>query len=221
MWKTLFFSNLLDSRNTRVIINSMQSLLFFSLFLISVGFVSVAPAATAPMMSADQKVKSAKDLESQKEFEKELARVRQATNSSPVARPRSGGALVSEADLFSEVLDAYELSEKIRFETRAHELVARFPNGIYADDTCYLLGMFFVSEKKFGLALQEFNKVITQYPSGNRLPAAMFAKASVYRRMELASKANKIYSQVIKQFPGSTESYRAATELQTAKAGIK
>lgn len=121
---------------------------------------------------------------------------------------------LSELELYSEIVSAYQSQDEIGLRSRLETLLSRFPKSALADNALFLAGRQAVELKKFGPAIQFFERVINEYPRGNRVVAAQFAKAMTYRRMNLREPSDRLLKEVRAKYPGSPESFRAENEMR-------
>ncbi|NJL24232.1 MAG: hypothetical protein HC902_02990 [Calothrix sp. SM1_5_4] len=70
---------------------------------------------------------------------------------------------------------------------------------------------------KMGEALKSFGVVRNRFIKSNKRPAAMFAAAATYQKLGLKPQAERLWREIIKEYPGSSESQRAWMHLRVAK----
>lgn len=124
---------------------------------------------------------------------------------------------LSERDLYAELLGAYDKNNQMAFSRYYSAFMKKYSKGVLADDAVYLSALLNLSNRDYGTALKEFNKVITKYPSSNKKVSAMFGKGMALKKMNLNEQAVVALNQVNKQFPGSPEAMRAQVELKMIK----
>lgn len=124
---------------------------------------------------------------------------------------------LSERDMYAELLTAYDNNNQMAFSKYYRAFLKKFPKGVLADDAIYLSALLNLSNKNYGLALKEFNNVITKYPTSNKKVSSLFGKGIALKKMNLNEQAVKALAQVRKQFPGSPEAMRAQVELKMMK----
>lgn len=123
-------------------------------------------------------------------------------------------AQLSEADLYRESLNAFDSNDEIGFRSRYQMFLSKFPKSTLVDDVFYLSGLMYLSNKNYGMALGEFNRILKDHAASNRASSAQFAKAVALKRMNLKDQAKTAFERVTKQYAGSPESVRAANELK-------
>jgi tol-pal system protein YbgF len=111
------------------------------------------------------------------------------------------------------------------------ELVRRFPESDLADKAQYLIGEAYFSEasrhatkgesdraeKTFEQAVQEFRKVIVNYPRGEKAPTALYKEALALLELKRQSLARARLQYLLDNFPQSEEAPLARERLTSLK----
>jgi TolA-binding protein len=121
---------------------------------------------------------------------------------------------ISDRELYGELLAAYDRNDEFGFHSRLQMFQERFARSPLMEDSLYLAGMMAVSEKNYGVALRNFNRILKEHPHGHKVASALFAKGATLKKMNLPDQARQSWLQVQKHFPGSPESMRAAMEIK-------
>jgi TolA-binding protein len=120
----------------------------------------------------------------------------------------------SDTALYAEMVSAYQHEDEIGFKSRLQNMITRFPKSAYADNALYLAGRMAVDHNRYPEAIRYFARVEKEYPHGDKVIAARFAKAMTYKKMNLPEFAKKSLADVRTRYPGSPESFRADAELR-------
>ncbi len=96
-------------------------------------------------------------------------------------------------------------------------LQKNYPSSVHLDNAYYLTGMLQFQHNQLGEALKSFDVVSTRMVKSGKRPAAMFAKAMTYQKLNLAPQAHRLLTQVMQEYPGSPESRRAWMHLKLEK----
>jgi TolA-binding protein len=120
--------------------------------------------------------------------------------------------LVTEENLYSEVLRTYQSREIDGVEFYTETLVKKYPQSIFADNALYLKGQLYLVLGSPSEALREFERIVTNYPISNKRAGAILGKGVAYRKLQLFGYAKKAYSDVKRNYPGSPEFYKVALE---------
>jgi TolA-binding protein len=127
-------------------------------------------------------------------------------------------ANVNEESLYAEVVRAFQTRQIDAVDNYADAFLLRYPQSVFADKALYLKGeihliMGFPTE-----ALREFERVISEYPTGNKYTAALFGKGVCYRKLQLYQYAEKVMEDIRSDYPGSPEFYKSDLERKMIKA---
>jgi tol-pal system protein YbgF len=93
------------------------------------------------------------------------------------------------------------------------QYVETFPTSEMADNAQYWVGEAFYAKKKFPEAIAEFDKVITLFAKGDKVPAARFKKALALVEMGQNDLATIEFQALIKLYPRSNEAVLAKQQL--------
>lgn len=96
------------------------------------------------------------------------------------------------------------------------EFLRRSPSSELGDNAQYWIGECFYAQRDFTTAVQEFTKVEEQYPTGDKLPAALLKIGYSYLQLEDRASARRYLNQVMEQFPNSDEANLAKNKLRSA-----
>lgn len=121
---------------------------------------------------------------------------------------------ISEITIYQKALEYYKQSDESALSAYSNLLLKKYPLSIYCDNVLYLQGMTAFNQKKFGVSLAAFQKILTSYPQSNKAVSALFAKGVVFKKMNLPTEAVRTLAQVINRYPGSPESMKAQDELK-------
>lgn len=124
---------------------------------------------------------------------------------------------LSEGQLLAELTDRYHSQDRWAFDVRYRLFTKKFPKSTRIDDAYYMKGILELAERNYGVALVSFNKILKVHPYGKKAPSAMFAKAIVFKRMNLKKESRTVLAEIGAKYPGSPESLRAKTELKILK----
>ncbi len=125
--------------------------------------------------------------------------------------------VVTEETLYSEILQAYNKRDLERLEYFSSELVKRYPKGALADNSVFLGAQLKLSLGLPGLALRDFELIISEYPMGNKRVAALLGKGIAYRKLQLYPFAERVLNDLRSEYPGSPEYFRAELEQKLIK----
>jgi len=87
----------------------------------------------------------------------------------------------------------------------------------YADNALYWLGECFYDLKQFRLAVKMFRRVVQEYPSGNKAPAALLKLGFSYIKLKDKRNARAVLAQVVEIFPRTRVARLASKTLAKLK----
>jgi tol-pal system protein YbgF len=127
------------------------------------------------------------------------------------------GASATAGDLYK---DAYETFQKGNLEgaRRKFEVfLKQYPNTELSDNAQFWIGETYYLKKDFEKAILEYEKAITNYPEGDKIPAALFKQALAF--LELGDKTNgkNLLRRVIERYPHSDQAEMAKKRLEAIK----
>ena len=93
-------------------------------------------------------------------------------------------------------------------------MLARYPQGQFADNGLYWLGEIGYVTKDYPSALIHFNRLVADYPLSPKLPGAMLKLGYVYSDQNDLEQARLILTEVAKRFPDTTEGRLAQGRLE-------
>ena len=91
------------------------------------------------------------------------------------------------------------------------------PNGDLADNALFGIGESYFAAKDYTSAVRYYNRVVSDYPTQNKAPDAMFKIALAQERTGDLALARRTLQQVIASWPYSSSASSAKAELQRIK----
>jgi TolA-binding protein len=123
-------------------------------------------------------------------------------------------AKTGEHFLYSKILETYRVRNVAEMEKATELLIKTYPDSVFADNSLYISGLLAFEANDMSRAEKYMERVIREYPRGNKVAAALFAKASVEKRQRKYDVARRTFHQILVSYPGSPEAARVATELK-------
>lgn len=121
---------------------------------------------------------------------------------------------MGEDDLYARVIESFRNKDKTALSVSVEMIRRKFPSSLHVDNSIYLMALLDMQENSFVPALRKFESVIQEYPAGNKRVSALFAKAVLYKKLNLVSQSQMVLNQVMREYPGSAESQRSVIELK-------
>ena len=97
------------------------------------------------------------------------------------------------------------------------EFLRKYPAGKYAANAQYWLGEANYVTRQFPVAIEEFKKVISNYPQSRKLPDAMLKIGYIHYELKQSDDARRVLSELTQQYPGTTAARLAENRLQRMK----
>jgi tol-pal system protein YbgF len=94
------------------------------------------------------------------------------------------------------------------------QFVESFPGDELADNALYWQGECYYASKEFPRAVAVFERVLAEYPKGDKVPAAKLKLGYTLLEMKQKKKGTQHLRELIKQHPGSEEAALAKARLK-------
>jgi len=93
------------------------------------------------------------------------------------------------------------------------DFLRRYPASELADNAQYGVGECFFAQSVFDSAEVEYARVETQFPSGDKVPAALYKLALSRERLGKTDASRKVLEDLVKRFPNAGEAQLARERL--------
>jgi len=116
--------------------------------------------------------------------------------------------------------DAYETLQKGNIEGARRKFEAflkQYPNTELSDNAQFWIGETYYLKKDFEKAILEYEKAISKYPEGDKIPAALFKQALAFLELGDKTNARNLLRRVIEKYPHSDQAEMAKKKLGTIK----
>ena len=90
----------------------------------------------------------------------------------------------------------------------------KFPQSDEADNAQFWIGETYYRENWYEKAILEYQKVIENFPKGNKVPAALLKQGMAFTELGDKENARLIFKELVDRFPRSTEAKIATQKLQ-------
>jgi len=92
-----------------------------------------------------------------------------------------------------------------------------FSRGKLADNAQFWIGECEYKMGNYEQAIAEYEKVKTNYPKGNKVPAAILKQAKAFLQLDMKKDARAILSQLIENYPDTNEAANAKKQIENLK----
>ena len=149
-----------------------------------------------------------------KELEEKLQNI--AAKGVPAAKkepekPNPGELYMEGLNLVREKKDYDEGLKVLR------QFLSLYPNHRLSDNAQYWIGEIYYARGDWEGAIVEFNKVIKNYPKGDKVPAALLKQAYSFEKLGAIKEAKILLKKIIDEHPDSQESELAKKHLKKLK----
>ena len=124
---------------------------------------------------------------------------------------------LAEDEIYRQAKQAFDQGDSDAARSKFKELIERFPKSERADNAQFWIGEIYYREKWYEKAILEYQKVIENYPKGNKVPASLLKQGFAF--LNLGDKANSrlILQELIKKYPKTNEAKIAKDKLKDLK----
>lgn len=122
---------------------------------------------------------------------------------------------LSEAELYSAGKQAFDNGQYETAREKFQEFLAKFSKSENADNAQFWIGEIYYREKWYTKAISEYQKVIENYPDGNKVPASLLKQGLSFYNLEEQYNARSFLQEVINRYPTSNEAKIARDKLKT------
>jgi len=121
---------------------------------------------------------------------------------------------LSEEEIYRQAKQAFDQGDSDAARSKFQELIERFPKSERTDNAQFWMGEIYYREKWYEKAILEYQKVIENYPDGNKVPASLLKQGFAF--LNLGDKANSrlILQELIRKYPNTNEAKIAKDKLQ-------
>lgn len=127
----------------------------------------------------------------------------------------SNGQVLSEAELYKTGYEAFVDGQYEVAREKFKEFLSKYPKSDNADNAQFWIGEIYYSEKFYAEAIMEYQKVIENYPDGNKVPASLLKQGLSFSNLGEEANARTFLEEVVKKYPSSSQAATARKKLET------
>lgn len=116
-------------------------------------------------------------------------------------------------ELYRRAKELFDQGEYENARELFRSFVNQFPKSKVADNAQFWLGEIYYREKWYEKAILEYQKVIENYPDGNKTPSALLKQGFAFLNLNDQANARLILKELIRKFPDSNEARVAKNKL--------
>jgi TolA-binding protein len=121
------------------------------------------------------------------------------------------------ADIIAQARQAYTARDWARARALANALLQRAPQDANADDARLLLGQVNLQENRAAAAAQEFQRLLTEYPTADTVPEAMAQMAEAFVRLGWCTQAQRTLRLLMERHGTTPQGRAARTRLEEVR----
>ena len=124
---------------------------------------------------------------------------------------------LSEQALYDQAKQAFDAGQLEKARIGFQEFTKRFPDSKNADNAQFWIGEIYYREKWYEKAIVEYQKVVEDYPKGNKVRSAMLKQGYAFLNIGDKANARLILKDLIRKYPNTTEAQLATQKLSQIK----
>ncbi|MFC1512317.1 tol-pal system protein YbgF [Candidatus Latescibacterota bacterium] len=135
---------------------------------------------------------------------------------SPTPSPQTlpSPVTINPEDLYKAAIDDINRQGYALAESRLLTFLIQFPDHDLAGNAQYWLGEAAYGQEKYGVAIQEFDKLLQKYPQSPRIPTAFLKKGLSQMQTGDIQNAQLTFQELIKTAPDSPEATQAKSLIE-------
>lgn len=124
---------------------------------------------------------------------------------------------LSEKELYNLSKEAFDKGDLDSARKGFEEFIRRFPKSDNADNAQFWIGEIYYKEKWYEKAIVEYQKVIENYPQGNKIKAALLKQGYAFDNIDDKHNAQLVLKELIRKYPESQEAEIAKRKLSQSQ----
>ncbi|MEN8246252.1 MAG: tol-pal system protein YbgF [Thermodesulfobacteriota bacterium] len=121
---------------------------------------------------------------------------------------------LSDADLYTSAKQAFDQGDFETAKKSFNQIITEYPKSEHADNAQFWIGEIYYREKWYEKAILEYQKVIENYPKGNKVPASLLKQGFAFLSLGDKANARLILNELAKKYPNTNEGKIAAQKLK-------
>lgn len=119
--------------------------------------------------------------------------------------------------IYQKGIDAYKAGDFAKSREQLSRFIELFPKHELLANAHYWLGETYYSEKVYDQAILEFEKVVKDFPTKGKAPAALLKQAMAFKELDDNKSARFVYKKLMDNYPLSDEVKIAKEKLKEMK----
>ena len=132
-----------------------------------------------------------------------------------VAETVAAAKPASDQALYLEAKKAFDAGNVEAARKSFEQLIAAYPKSPHADNSQFWIGETYYREKWYEKAILEYQKVIENYPTGNKIPAALLKQGLSFLNIGETNNARLVLQELVAKHPATNEASIAKQKLES------
>ena len=121
---------------------------------------------------------------------------------------------LSEDEIYRQAKLAFDQGDSETARNLFQDLIKRYPKSERADNAQFWIGEIYYRDKWYEKAILEYQKVIENYPKGNKVPASLLKQGFAFLNLGDKTNSRIILQELIKKYPQTNEAKIAQDKLK-------
>jgi len=129
-------------------------------------------------------------------------------------------AAIKKGDPEALYFQGFKLTKDKEFDKAAvvfKRFLSLYPRNRLADHARYWIGEIYYSRGNWERAILEFDRVIKEYPGGDKVPAAILKEGFSFERLGSKKEARLLLERLVEKYPNSPEAKMAGERIKKMK----
>ena len=127
------------------------------------------------------------------------------------------GVSTRVGDLYKDAYGTLQKGDAEGARRKFEAFLKQYPNTELSDNAQFWIGETYYLKKDYEKAILEYEKAITKYPEGDKVPAALFKQALAFLELGDKTNARNLLKRVIERYPQTDQAEMAKKKLETIK----
>ncbi len=128
--------------------------------------------------------------------------------------PQKAEKTFSDQERYVSAKQAFDQGDLEAARSSFEAIIKDFPNSEHADNAQFWIGEIYYREKWYEKAILEYQKVIENYPKGNKVPASLLKQGFAFISLGDKANARLILKELSQKYPDSNEGKIALQKLK-------
>jgi tol-pal system protein YbgF len=124
---------------------------------------------------------------------------------------------LNEASFYDLAYNTFKQGKFDKAREQFNAFLERFPKGKFSDNARFWIGECYYRKNQYEEAILEYEKVKNEYPSGDKVPSALFKQSLSFLKLGKKDEASIILKDLIRHYPQSEQAGMAKDQLEKLK----